>query len=450
MDLIQEDTKKLYFKYLTAAFGSSLIGTIYGFVDMIVVGQNQGANGAAALAVIAPVWNIIYGLGLLFGIGGAVLFSIIRGREEKQSENEYFTIAVIAGAVVALLCWIALIFFDSQILSLFGANNNLLLLAVRYLQPIKFVFPTYLFGQLLAAFLRNDGNPTLATAAVLAGGIFNMFGDFFFVFSLHMGIFGAGLATALGSVLSVCIMATHFISKKNTLKIVPIYHFWGKLKKIVAAGFSTFFVDIAMGIITVLLNNQILKYANTDALAVYGVIVNISTCAQGCVYSIGQAAQPIISINLGAEKWDRIKSILKYSLITAAIFAAFWTGITMLFPVQIIKIFMSATPEVIKIAPDIIRLYCLSFLLLPLNVFSTYYFQSILKPQVAFAVSVCRGLIISGGMILFLPVIGKETGLWLAMPVTELLVAAIVIYYMQKYTRALGQDSCNLSNFMGQ
>lgn len=437
MDLVHENTKKLYFKYLTAAFGSSLIGTIYGFVDMIVVGQNQGPDGTAALAVIAPVWNIIYGLGLLFGIGGAVLFSIMRGREEKREENgnEYFTTAVIAGTAAAFLSWIALILFDTQILSLFGADKDLLPLAAKYLQPIKFVFPTYLFGQLLAAFLRNDKNPALATAAVLAGGIFNIFGDCFFVFILHMGIFGAGLATALGSVLSVCIMAAHFLSKKNTLKIVPVHHFFVKLKEITAAGFSTFFVDIAMGIITVLLNNQILKYAGADALSVYGVIVNISTCVQGCVYSIGQAAQPIISVNFGAEKWSRIKSVLKYSLVTAALFSILGTGVTVLFPVQIIKVFMSATPEVIRIAPDIMRLYCLSFLLLPLNVFSTYYFQSVLKPQAALIVSVCRGLIISGGMILFLPVLWKDTGLWLAMPVTELLVSVIVIYYMRKYTR---------------
>lgn len=443
MDLLQGNIKRSYFRYLAAAFGSSLIGTIYSFVDTVVVGQNQGSNGTAALAVVAPVWNIIYGLGLLFGIGGAVFFSTIRGKKEKQGEheNEYFTVAVIAGSIAALICWIALILLDTQILRLFGADSDLLPLAKEYLFPIKIVFPTYLFGQLFAAFLRNDNDPTLATAAVLAGGIFNIFGDCFFVFVLHMGIFGAGLATAIGSVISTGIMATHFLLKKNSLKIVKVQNIFSKLKSIIAAGFSTFFVDIAMGIITVLLNNQIMKYAGAGALAVYGVIVNISTCAQGCVYSIGQAAQPIISINFGAGNGSRIKKVLKYSLATAAVFSAFWTGVTMLFPVPIIKIFMSATPEIISLAPKIIRLYCLSFLLLPLNVYSTYYFQAISKPKAAFIISVCRGLVISGIMILLLPAIAADVGLWLAMPVTELLVAAIVIFYMRKYTRELGEKT---------
>ena len=88
-------------------------------------------------------------------------------------------------------------------------------LARRYIFPVKFVVPSFLFTQFIAAFLRNDGNPGLATKAVLFGGIFNVFGDYFFVFVLKMGIMGAGLATAMGSVFSLLIMLTHFRSKKK-------------------------------------------------------------------------------------------------------------------------------------------------------------------------------------------------------------------------------------------
>lgn len=81
--------------------------------------------------------------------------------------------------------------------------------------PLKFVIPSILFTQLLSAFLRNDGNPGLATKAVLTGGIFNVFGDYFFVFTLDMGIMGAGIATAIGSIFSLLIMCSHFFSKKE-------------------------------------------------------------------------------------------------------------------------------------------------------------------------------------------------------------------------------------------
>ena len=93
MDLLTGNIRKLYTRYLAAAFGSALISSIYGMVDMAMVGQYQGPDGAAALAVVAPVWNIIYSLGLLTGIGGSVIFSARRGSAQAGDENEYFTSA---------------------------------------------------------------------------------------------------------------------------------------------------------------------------------------------------------------------------------------------------------------------------------------------------------------------------------------------------------------------
>ena len=160
MDLLTSKIKPMYFKYLAAAFGSALISSIYGAVDMAMVGQYQGPEGTAALAVVAPVWNIIYSLGLLMGIGGSVLFTTLRGESEQNQKksNEYFTVAVIGAAVLAALTWLAVVFFDVELLRLFGAEETLLPLARSYLLPVKFVVPSFLFTQLMSAFLRNDGN----------------------------------------------------------------------------------------------------------------------------------------------------------------------------------------------------------------------------------------------------------------------------------------------------
>ena len=155
--------KPIYFKYLSASFGTAMIASIYSIVDVAMVGQYQGPEGTAALAVVAPAWNIIYSLGLLMGAGGSVLFSIRRGGETGDgSENQYFSAALI------------------------GADSSLLVLAQAYMRPIKYVFPLYLFNQVVAAFLRNDKSPGLATLGVLCGGIFNIFGDYFFVFTCFL------------------------------------------------------------------------------------------------------------------------------------------------------------------------------------------------------------------------------------------------------------------------
>lgn len=439
MRLLEGNIRNTYFKYLSAAFGSALISSIYGLVDMAIVGQYHGPEGTAALAVVAPVWNIIYSLGLLTGIGGSVLFSAAKGRGDKKEEREFFTAALGVTLCLAILVWIVIILFDTQLLLLFGAEETLLPMAKQYLYPVKFVIPAFLFNQMLAAFLRNDNNPGLATAAVLAGGIFNIFGDYILVFGYDMGIAGAGIATSIGAILTFLVMLTHFFTKKNTLRITKIKHVAVCVKQIVITGFSTFFIDVAMGILTMLFNRQIMKYLGTNALSVYGVIVNISTIVQCCAYSVGQAAQPIISINYGAGKWKRIKDTLKYALYSVCFFSIVWTVLIFIFPNGFIRIFMSPTEAVYKIAPFIMRSYGISFLLLPLNIFSTYYFQSLMRSGASFFVSVARGFVVSGALIYLLPLIAGSDAIWFTMPVTELLVAIAVIYLIYTYTKKIGE-----------
>ena len=119
MNLLDEKIKKVYFKYLLAAFGSAMISCIYGVVDMAVVGQYQGPNGTAALAIVAPIWNIIYSFGLFMGVGGSVIFSIYRGKnsEDVTLEKQYFSVAVKGSIILSLFSWLALIFFEEPILT---------------------------------------------------------------------------------------------------------------------------------------------------------------------------------------------------------------------------------------------------------------------------------------------------------------------------------------------
>ena len=119
MDFIHGKTRPIYFKYLAAAFGSALVTSIYSIVDMAMVGQYQGPDGTAALAVVAPIWNIIYSLGLLMGIGEAVIFSTIKGQGSQKDDEagEFFTVSVIGSILLALLSWFVIVVFDQPLLT---------------------------------------------------------------------------------------------------------------------------------------------------------------------------------------------------------------------------------------------------------------------------------------------------------------------------------------------
>ena len=103
MDLTNGKIKPIYFKYLLAASGSSLVACVFGMVDAMMVGQYHGPEGNAALAVFSPLWSLIYSLGLLAGIGATVLFANARGRGDEGKAQEYFTLSVIFGAILSVL-----------------------------------------------------------------------------------------------------------------------------------------------------------------------------------------------------------------------------------------------------------------------------------------------------------------------------------------------------------
>ena len=137
MDFLNGKIKPLYLRYLSAAFGSAMITSIYSIVDTAMVGQYHGPEGTAALAVVAPIWNIIYSLGLLMGIGGSVIFSTRRGGEcGGGSENQYFTASVVGSLGLSILAWIGIVCFEEPILTFFGADESLLSLAQEYMRPI--------------------------------------------------------------------------------------------------------------------------------------------------------------------------------------------------------------------------------------------------------------------------------------------------------------------------
>lgn len=447
MDLLNSKIKPMYFKYLVAASGSALVASVFGMVDAMMVGKYHGPAGNAALAIFAPLWSLIFSLGLLAGIGGSVIFANKRGSGNETEAQEQFTLSILYGGILSVLAMLIIGLFNEPLFRFFGADEELLGLAKRYLGPIFFAVPCCVFSNILSAFLRNDNNPNLATVAVIVGGIFNCFGDYFCVFVLDLGIFGAGLATAIGQYIGTIIMLVHFFRKQNTLRFVKPTFVVRKLCNIFVVGFSTAISDLAMGIIGILFNRQIMKYLGTDALAVYGILAQITPFAQCLAYGAGQAAQPIISQNLGARQHDRIKECLKYGLYTCAGMGIFWTAVTQLAPNFFVNFFMTPTQEVLEIAPGIIRAYGISYILLPFNVFVTYYFQAMMKANISMIASLARGAVISGGMILLLPAAAGADSIWYAMLITEILVAGYGVYHTVKCTRTLNTKTAGVNQF---
>ncbi len=425
-----KETRKLYFKYLIATFGGALITSIYSIVDAICVGQYHGEDGSAALAVVMPLWTIIYSMGLLLGIGGATLMTTFKAKNDRMKGNSYFTLAIILGVVLAAILWIILNVFHTPLLVLFGAKDSTILeYAKSYTFWMKLGLPVFFFAQLFTCFIRNDQDPSLATIAIISGGVLNIFGDLFFVFQLNMGIYGAGLATLLGQILSVIILCMHFFKKKNTCSLVKIHHWFEKAKKIFSIGIPSFILDVCLGIIVIIFNNQINTYTNNDPtiLAVYGVICNMSAFCQCFGYAVGQANQPLLSDFYGRGEIKEVKVLNKYGILTCIGIGSVTLIVLLTIPNYIIQMFVDTSDNVkiIELGSNIMRSYFLLTPFLILNIYATYYFQAVLKSSQSFVISILRGLILPLMFLFFLPMLDFNL-IWYGMFISEGITCIVV------------------------
>ncbi|SFP85673.1 putative efflux protein, MATE family [Oscillibacter sp. PC13] len=432
MDFITGDIKQLYRKFLTASMASAMVMSIYSFVDTIAVGQSEGPAGAAAMAVITPLYGVLIFLGILCGVGGSVLYGNARGEGKEEKANALFTAATGLMLFLILLVWIIFALFHQQIFTFFGADAELMPKVMEYARWLIWFLPVFILPTFISSFIRNDGAPGLAMAAVIIGGCVNIFGDWFFVFPLGLGMTGAAIATVLGTSVQVIIMCIHFFTKKCTLRIVKPNHVKPAICQTLGIGFGASILDLGTVILSIIMNNQIMRYGDTNALAVYGVVATITSLFQALYCGVGQAIQPIVSANCGAMQADRIKQVWKMALTTVIVLGIGFTAIGELFPTQIVRLFMDVTPEVLVAAPGIIRPFFLLFLFLGITVLATYHLQSIMHARMSMMVAVLRSVVISGLLIYILPLFVGVWGVWIAMPISELIVAAVALVYIKR------------------
>ena len=317
MNFLTERVQTLYRKYLFASVGSALVMSIYSFVDTIAVGQSEGEIGAAAMAVITPLYGVLVFLAILCGIGGSVLMSNAKGGGNEEKGNAYFSASILIMTILTVITWVCFVFFHEQIFTFFGADQEVMPKVMEYAKWITWFLPIFIAPTFISAFIRNDGAPGLAMAAVIIGGCLNVFGDWFLVFPCKLGMEGAAIATVAGTALQALIMCSHFFSKKCQLKLRKPLNIRKWIRKILQIGFGAGILDLGTVVIAIMMNNQIMRYGGTVELAVYGVVATAGSLFQALFCGVGQAIQPLVSANYGAGNMGRVRAFWKLSFCTS-------------------------------------------------------------------------------------------------------------------------------------
>ena len=430
MDLIKEDVRKLFYNFLIPAISSAVAVAAYSLVDTIAIGQGVGPDGTAACALVLPIFSIANFIALVCGIGGSVLMSRARGAGHRAKGDAYFTASIVLVASLSFAAWTLGTIFQEPFYRLCGADDILMPYAKDYGTWIFAFLPSFVMTAFLGCYVRMDGSPKFAMYATLIGGVVNMIGDWLFVFPLDMGMAGAAIATVCGSVVQAFLLLGYILLGKTSLKLAKPFRWLPSFRKIMVTGFSAGIGALAVIAVSFIANNQIMRYADGAALAVYGVLGTVAALFTSIFSGIGQAAQPIVSQNDGAEQLDRCWIAGKLGIKNALVFGALFTVVSLAFPVEVAGIFMKMTPEVEEVTPYIMRVFSLSYIPHAVCLFCVYFLQSMVRPRMATLISLLRGIILNGTFLILFPMIWGSEGIWWAIFAAELVTMLVAACYM--------------------
>ncbi|MCI8611294.1 MAG: MATE family efflux transporter [Clostridiales bacterium] len=445
-----EKIGKLMLKFSIPCVLSLLVSALYNIVDQIFIGNSElSALGNAATGVVFPIFIIAQAFAWCFGDGCAAYLNICQGKKDTQSAHK----AIGTGMIITLFTSIVLmaVFFPlkTQLLTLFGASENSIGMAVEYFNIILAFFPVYMLSNMMNAVVRADGSPSWSMASMLVGAIINIVLDPVFIFGLHWGMKGAALATVIGQVVSFVISFLYFFRTKTfklTKKsfILDFKAFAEALK----LGTSSFITQMTIVIISLVCNIMLAKYGAMSRygvdipIAIIGIESKVFTVVINLVVGIVLGCQPIIGYNMGAKKYGRVKKLYKSILLCTIIIGAASTLLFELAPRSVVGIFGTPTnipnPEDYWIfAEKTFRIFLALVTFTCIIKMTSIFFQAVGKPAQAVISSMIRDIICFVPLILILPKFFGIEGILFAAPIADFIAMIVAAALTMVFMRSL-------------
>jgi putative MATE family efflux protein len=439
-----EKVSTLLLRFSVPAIVGMMVNALYNVVDRIFIGNSPelGANGIAGITIGFPIMIILLSVGLLFGVGGATLFSIRLGQrryeDAEQALGNGFFLLVCFGLVFMVLGQL----FVNPILRAFGASEQVLPYAYRYMHFIFFgsVFQIVSIG--LNHFIRADGNPRIAMMTMFLGAGMNTLLDPLFIFVLKMGMAGAALATVIAQGLSAIWVVSYFVGKRSRNKLRFRYFLprSATVRSIVSLGMPAFLMQLANSLLNVVLNKSLVAYGGDMAISAMGIINSIQTILVMPVVGINQGVQPIISFNYGARKFPRVKKATTLAIFAASAIVIFGYLATRFFPRQLVSLF-NRDPELLEFGSFALFRWSLCLPFIGFQIIGANFFQAIGKSRWAMFLTLSRqGVFLIPALLVF-PLYWGLEGLLYAAPFADLLSTILTAIVFRQGMKKLGTES---------
>lgn len=399
----------------------------YILADTFFVAKGTGSLGLAALNIAIPAYNLMNGLGLMVGVGGATHYSLCRAQGDAVEADRTFTHTLLLGLCIALLFVLTGTFGVVPLSRLLGANAETLDMTAVYLRLLLCFAPFFVTNNVMIAFVRNDGEPGRAMAGMIAGSLFNIVFDWVFIFPCGLGMFGAALATGASPLVSLLVLSGHLRRPSRGFHLRREHLRPRLLPRICAPGLSSLVSELASGITLLLINLVLLRIAGNTAVAAYGVIANLALVESAIFTGLSTGVQPLISRSAEADR----RRLLRWTVTTALVISALMYVLVFVFASPITAVFNSEhDPALAACAVPGLRIYFAGFLTACINIIAAAYFSAAGQASRGFIISLVRSIIAIPPVLFALSALLGVTGVWLTFPAVEALACVLSLLFI--------------------
>lgn len=431
---------KLMLKFSIPCILAHLLSSIYNVVDQIFIGNSELSTlGNAAAGVVFPMFIIAQAFAWCFGDGCAAYLNICQGKGNSRNAHKAIGTGIVMTVLVSLLMLAIFYPFKREILMLFGGSENSIDMAIEYFDIILAFFPAFMLYNMMNAVMRADGSPGIAMISVVVGAIVNIILDPMFIFGFHWGMAGAAWATVIGQVCSLLItLYYYFFIHTKTFTLTPksfipdFREFSGALK----LGVPSFLTQITIVIISLTCNMMLARYGTQSQygadipVAIFGIEMKVYAIITTLVIGTVLGCQPIISYNIGAKKYDRVKHLYKLILLYTIIVGVLATLLFQLAPDLVTGFFGAPTnipnPEDYWLFAE--KTFRIFLALIILNCFlkmTSIFLQSSGYPMRSIVASTVRDIVCFVPLVIILPIFWGVEGILFAGPIADLIAAVI-------------------------
>ena len=423
---------KQFFKYVSQNIFGLLGTSCYILADTYFIAQAAGTDGVTLLNLCLPIYNLIFAFGSMIGLGASTRYAILRAQGDARAQR-YFSNAIFSVCILAVPFMLVGIFRPDGLLRLMGGDADIVALGMNYARIFLMFTPFFMCNYVVASFVRNDGDPSLAMVATLSGSLFNVVFDYIFIFPMGLGLPGAALATAISPILSIAVCSAHFIKKSNTITFVRKAPSVRLLAQSCQLGISGFVGELSSGVTTTVFNFLLLCLAGNVAVAAYGVVANFALVATAIFNGVAQGAQPLVSQCYGKNEMAGARKLLLLGCGTALGLAALLYGVVFGYTDALTALFNSENSALMaEFAHSGMRIYFVGYFFAGCNIVAAGYLGAVNRPAEASITSLCRGMVAIVVCSLVLSALFGMNGVWAAFPVSEAITLALTVFLLKR------------------